>query len=192
MNIDNFTNYIELDQAYINHKLNLLVQKEQDIINCYNSINNSVSDYQNQYDNYDQESNPAQYENLFNLKEYAKVSFDNYLSLNPWVIDNTLTKPIFEFTVEELAELDAEYLKDKKQLRDRLVTEITVTTSNSNTFDGDETAQTRMSRVIAILPDNITTVSWKLADNTTALVAKPEFQEALMLALQAQADLWFI
>ena len=100
-------------------------------------------------------------------------------------------KPGF-FQNEELAELDAEYLKDKKQLRDRLVTEITVTTSNSNTFDGDETAQTRMSRVIAILPDNITTVSWKLADNTTALVAKPEFQEALMLALQAQADLWFI
>ena len=184
--------YVELDQYYVDLKLTILAQKEQTVIDTYHNINTAYSDYTNQYNNYDQESNPAQYENLFNLKESFKSQVDTYLLLNPWVIDDTLTKPVFEFTVEELAELDTRYLEDKKQLRDRLVTEITVTTTNNNTFDGDETAQTRMSRVIAILPDDTTTVSWKLADNTTALVAKPEFQEALMLALQAQAALWFI
>ncbi len=184
--------YTELDQYYVDLKYTILAQKEQNVIDTYYSLNAAHIDYVNQYNNYDQESNPDQYTNLFNLKESFKSQVDSYLLSNPWVIDTNLTKPIFKLTVEELAELDVKYLEDKKQLRNRLVGEIKITTSNNNTFDGDETAQTRMARVIAILPDNTTTVSWKLADNTTALVTKPEFQEALMLALQAQATLWFI
>ena len=44
---------------------------------------------------------------------------------------------------------------------------ITVTTAAGNTFDGDETSQTRMSRAIQVLSTGATaSVPWVLADNT--------------------------
>jgi len=81
----------------------------------------------------------------------------------------------------------------KKELRTRFVSEIKVTTTVGNTFDGDEDSQTRMARAITAMNATSTLETpWKLADNTTILASVAELGEALSLAGQAQSDLWFI
>ena len=73
------------------------------------------------------------------------------------------------------------------------VENIKVTTAAGNTFDGDETSQTRMSRAILVLSTGAaTSVPWVLADNTVIQATASELTEALALAGQAQAALWII
>ena len=79
-----------------------------------------------------------------------------------------------------------------KASREQLVSEITVTTTQGNTFDGDEASQDRMARTIVSLqsqPEG-STVQWILADNTVIDVGLAELQEALTLASQRQTELW--
>lgn len=61
-------------------------------------------------------------------------------------------------------------------------------------FDGDETAQDRMTRAITMftssgLPPD-TTTEWVLADNTVAQVTVNQLAQALLLAGQKQTELW--
>lgn len=61
-------------------------------------------------------------------------------------------------------------------------------------FDGDETAQDRMTRAITMftssgLPPD-TTTEWVLADNTVANVTVNQLAQALLLAGQKQTELW--
>lgn len=88
-------------------------------------------------------------------------------------------------TVEELR---AEW----KAQRAENVARITVTTAAGNTFDGDETSQTRMARAILGLQGmgEGATISWVLADNSVIQATAAELTEALQLAGQAQAALW--
>jgi len=79
----------------------------------------------------------------------------------------------------------------KRDLRTKAVENIIVTTTAGNSFDGDETSQTRMARAISIMNDT-ETVGWKLANNTFALVNKAELQEALRLAGQQQTQMWVL
>lgn len=92
-----------------------------------------------------------------------------------------------------LSQIDFETAQDAvaaKKLRDTAVAAIKVTV-NGKTFDGDEVAQGRMARAVAVADiTGINTCQWKLADNTVALVTADEFRQALSLALQAQGDLW--
>ena len=68
---------------------------------------------------------------------------------------------------------------------------ITVTTTAGNTFDGDETSQTRMSRAILVLSTGAAaTVPWVLADNTVIQATAAELTEALALAGAEQARFW--
>jgi len=83
---------------------------------------------------------------------------------------------------------------DSKAIRSEAVKRITVTTTAGNVFDGDETSQDRMTRAITAmegLPVETTTL-WVLSDNTPAQVTRDELKEALLLAGQAQSDLWVI
>lgn len=124
-----------------------------------------------------------------------------------WVDGDTSSAP-FEKDSELWCQLidegcDVEYLSNEekddrrsrlereqfKQERTQAVQRLTVTTSSGNTFDADETSQTRMSRAITIMDDAETTV-WVLADNTPIQATKAELKEALRLAGEAQSALW--
>ena len=78
-----------------------------------------------------------------------------------------------------------------KAARAAAVEAITVTTAAGNTFDGDETSQTRMSRAIQVLSTGATaSVPWVLADNTVIQATAAELTEALALAGAEQARFW--
>ena len=88
---------------------------------------------------------------------------------------------------EEVALLNA------KAERAKAVASITVEVDGM-VFDGDEKAQDRMARAITMftssgLPAD-TTTSWVLADNTVAQVTIGQLTQALLLAGQAQTELW--
>lgn len=83
--------------------------------------------------------------------------------------------------------------QEAKAARAIAVDNIKVTTTAGNTFDGDETSQTRMSRAILVLSTGFApTVPWVLADNTVIQADIAELTEALARAGQAQAALWVI
>jgi hypothetical protein len=80
-----------------------------------------------------------------------------------------------------------------KAQREAAVDAIKVTTAAGNTFDGDETSQTRMARAIIALSTGLApSVAWVLADNSVIQATAAELTEALVLAGQAQAALWVI
>lgn len=83
----------------------------------------------------------------------------------------------------------------RKTIRAHRMATLTVTTASGKVFDADEISQTRMARVLTAAdaigqPD--AAWSWVLADNTVAEVTAAEMREALALAMQAQAEVWFI
>lgn len=80
-----------------------------------------------------------------------------------------------------------------KAERQAKVDAIKVTTAAGNTFDGDETSQTRMTRaILALQATGTPSVSWVLADNTVIQATAAELIEALALAGAAQAAVWVI
>ena len=90
---------------------------------------------------------------------------------NEWIEDEILKN--------ELAILDK---KAEKELR---LSQIVITTSNGNMFDGNETARNNMlSAVMSAELINKTEEYWKLADNSTKLVSIDELKEALALSIQ--------
>ena len=75
-----------------------------------------------------------------------------------------------------------------KRQRPDLVAAITVNVGGL-VFDGDEISQTRMTRA-AMVMDDVETMTWVLADNTTTTVTKSQLMQALKLSGQAQSALW--
>lgn len=85
----------------------------------------------------------------------------------------------------------AEILAQKKAERQAIVDAITVTTSTGKVFDGDEYAQSRMSRAIqAAQIASIPTTTWVLSNNVPTTVTLAELQEALILSMQAMGAVW--
>ena len=113
-----------------------------------------------------------------------------------------------QFTAEEEAEWDAreaqaaveaparEALRlreSAKQARTAAIEAITVTTAAGNTFDGDETSQTRLARkIIELQATNTPSVNWVLANNTAIQATAAELVEALALSGAAQAAVWVL
>lgn len=88
-----------------------------------------------------------------------------------------------------------EYLLEKsKSEREQAVSKITVWVDGME-FDGDETSQERLSRVVSIAStlgvdiDN-TYQTWVLADNTIAQVTIRQLARACELAGRKQTELW--
>ena len=76
-------------------------------------------------------------------------------------------------------------LINKKAEKELRLSQIVVTTSNGNVFDGNETARINMtSAIMSAELINKTEESWKLADNSTKLVSLGELKEALALSIQ--------
>lgn len=93
-------------------------------------------------------------------------------------------------TPEELA---ARALAEAKGERAAAVESITVEVDGM-IFDGDESSQTRLSRMVAITQANglpmDTKVTWVLADNTIAQPTIQQLAKACLLAGQKQTELW--
>lgn len=94
------------------------------------------------------------------------------------------------FDTEKEAEVA---MSEAKTDRAEAVARITVEVDGM-VFDGDETAQDRMTRAITMftssgLPPD-TTTEWVLADNTVANVTVSQLAKALLLAGQKQTELW--
>ena len=96
--------------------------------------------------------------------------------------------------VEELGRQKQEVIRSAATTaRAEMVAAIKVATASGRVFDGDEISQGRMARaIIAMETVGRATTAWVLADNTAALVSSTELREALVLAGQAQTDLWVI
>ena len=101
-------------------------------------------------------------------------------------IPDDQTEP--EKTEEELAN---EVLTTKKAMRQEIVDSIVVTVSSGKVFDGNEEAQSRMSRAIQTAEiDGIESTTWVLANNVPTVVTLPELKEALVLSMQAMGAVW--
>ena len=57
-------------------------------------------------------------------------------------------------------------------------------------YQGDETSQTRMTKAITALPDNVTTIPWTAKDNTVSILTKLDLQAILLDAGTQQSVLW--
>jgi len=86
-------------------------------------------------------------------------------------------------------ELDAIAYAQAKQDKILAVSQITVTTTSGNVFDGDEVSQNRMARAVTASNAGDTT-QWILADNTQATVTHEELKEALLLSGEATIKIW--
>jgi len=105
--------------------------------------------------------------------------------------------PVLNFTPDETvahaAGLAVQAREAAKKVRTAAVEAITVTTTAGNTFDGDETSQTRMARAIITLQATATpSTIWVLTNNTVIQATAAELIEALALAGAAQAAIWVI
>ena len=91
-----------------------------------------------------------------------------------------------EDKARERAEADYQTWKAARQ---QAVDAITVEVDGL-VFDGDETSQNRMARVVAAADSLDDTVNWILADNSTSEVAVRDLKEALRLAGLKQTEIW--
>lgn len=102
-------------------------------------------------------------------------------------------KEIPPLTEEELKEQALENAKyERKQEVSKIVVEV-----DGMSFDGNEDAQSRMSRVVSTavaLGYNLDTTqeTWVLADDTVATVTIRQLAQALKLAGEKQTELWTV
>ena len=79
----------------------------------------------------------------------------------------------------------AKEVADKKAKKELRLSQIFVTTSTGNVFDGNETARNNMvSSIMSADLFNKSEEYWKLADNSIKLVSLDELKEALALSIQ--------
>ena len=82
-------------------------------------------------------------------------------------------------------------IAEAKQLKEKNVADIVVTTTTGKVFDGDEKSQDRILRAI-----NIGTITgesdtrWKLFDNSIETVTIEELKEALALSTKEMSRIW--
>lgn len=94
---------------------------------------------------------------------------------------DTFVNPIVTKTQEEIEKEETIKLKEEKTNR---LNSIVVTTSNNNSFDGNESARNNiLSAIISSETLNMTEDTWKLADNTQKLISLVELKEALALSI---------
>jgi len=192
LNVNNILNYTDLSVELDNVKLDYFANKLSTTEGNYSNYGISLHKNNILIDNTIEEDNPTQYQNLLGIKSNYEFQLDSLTATYPWLVDYSLRPDPATMVLDETVQLafDEFTINKYKELRTKLVSEIVVTTSLGNAFDGNEDGQTRMSRAIAALPDDITTISWKLADNSFVDTTKPELLEALQLAGLKQTELW--
>jgi len=93
-------------------------------------------------------------------------------------------------TEEDLAREAHEIFKQERvKAVAAIVVLVDIDENTAYLFDGDETSQTRMARVMVTMTDTDVT-PWVLADNTPVMVTKAQLAVALRKAAEEQARLW--
>jgi len=83
--------------------------------------------------------------------------------------------------------------RDVAKIQRQIAVDAITVTVNGKVFDGDETSQTRMARaIIGMQATSTPTLTWVLSDNTVTEATVTELTEALVLAGQAQSDVWVL
>lgn len=115
--------------------------------------------------------------------------YDTDKEVQEWIANGGVVEP-FE-TAEEVALREAkEATRLAKEAKLLALDTITVTTTNGNTFDGNESARVNMSNAIdASVFLGQTEAYWKLADNSIVLVGLDELKEALALSIQRVGEI---
>lgn len=122
---------------------------------------------------------------------YTFKSADVDESADAEIRDYLVTAVIGDYTPPLQAELDAQTAVNLLQAKKEALSSITVTTSNGNTFDGDETARGDMLSVLreADRTGETTTAFWVLADNTLLQPCTyAELEEAHSLAIRRKGE----
>lgn len=116
-----------------------------------------------------------------NTVEAGAVTVSEGVAVRNWVL-----RPLTQQEIDSQKQMD---MMQAKMSRASKIDAITVTTSNGNTFDGDERSQDRMARAVAAMEDT-DTMPWVLADNSVVKVVKSELREALRLSGSKMAEIW--
>lgn len=99
----------------------------------------------------------------------------------------TTTWLVRDFSESELANR----ANQKRAITKAQLSSLTVTTKSGRVFDGNELAQSRISRKLqAMQLTGELSTTWVLHDNTQAEVTMTELGEVLVLATTEQARLW--
>ncbi len=116
----------------------------------------------------------------------AENSLTEELILREEVLSQNTLEEEISLTEEEIAEQEKFKIENEfKQAKELALNSITVTTTNGNTFDGNETARgNMMSAILSAEVIGKTEDTWKLADNTSAVITISELKEALALSIQ--------
>lgn len=95
------------------------------------------------------------------------------------------------FTEEErLDYFKSKKIKELKRERDNQVKQIVVTLESGEILDGNEEAQTRMTRAVNALPDDTTTIDWIDHNNETIQLTRPKLLEALRKAGEEETQIY--
>ena len=128
----------------------------------------------------------------FNGAFFSLAAPENFSSIGDGPTREAVLKYLSEGNLPENYVISSEQiLAEKKAQRQAIVDAITVTTSTGKVFDGNEEAQSRMSRAIQTAQiANIPSTTWVLANNVPTTVTLAELQEALVLSMQAMGAVW--
>jgi hypothetical protein len=133
------------------------------------------------------------------IKAYVYKANDNCIQIE-WddsiIMDMTSATYLYVEELNTVQRVDFDYFSEyrtavAKEAKIKDVAKITVTTTSSKVFDGDEVSQDRMVRAVQIAGITAqTTTNWKMADNSIVEVTLDELKEALALAGQAMSEIW--
>lgn len=114
--------------------------------------------------------------------EISEEVWQNAVDNNHNKINDDGTTENYDFRTDEEKLLQQEV--ELKQAKEKAKANITVTTANGNTFDGNSEARLNMQNSIAASEiTSITETRWKLTDNSIVTVNVTEIKEALALSI---------
>lgn len=137
--------------------------------------------------------NGKEYDNLWQLKSANKhllISTAHPVEVLNAVGIEIITYPDPEPVVPPPhVETEEEKLQNAKNKRTFEVSVITVTVDGME-FDGNETAQRRMSAALDAWPKSVETIDWVLHDNSVRPVTYEQLEEAFNQSVQKMLSLW--
>ena len=117
------------------------------------------------------------------MKESDYVFLQNGITVSQSLVDEALV--LQESLYQE--EVEGKQAQESKQAKLDVLSVLTVTTANGNTFDADNVArQDMLSAIEASNTLGLIEKEWKLADNSWKVIQLAELKEASALAIQAK------
>jgi hypothetical protein len=104
--------------------------------------------------------------------------------IDKWIANGGIVEPY-----KTQAELEADAVIEAKQATEEALKGLTVTTTNGKVFDANlEARQNIADAILASSTLNLTSTTWRLADNSEVVVTLDELKEVQAMAVQAYAS----